>query len=124
MSQISISGQRTFWVQEMTVTIEDLSILPCPTLVTPGATRRTSPLTVTLLDVSVEIVGLNDALESNCEHTNKLIAKIKDGEELTWNEEGFLTAIEEILNRIIDRIGPSVSCGGFPKNSAEWHHFG
>lgn len=122
MAKVSLGGQYTFWIEELQITIEDLNILPCPTLVTPGAERRTEPLTVTVNDISTDSgcqVSFEQFADTNCEHLRSLIEKRVNFEDLTEDEEAFVEAIEEILNDINDRIGPTISCTSTPKLSAK-----
>lgn len=122
MGKISVSGEYSFWIEEVQITIEDLNILPCPTLVTPGAERRTEPLTVTVNDIctsSGASVSFDQFADCNCEHLRSLIEKRWNLEDLTEDEDAFVESIVETLNDINDRIGPTISCGNTPKMSAK-----
>lgn len=121
MAKVSMSGEFNFWIEELQITIEDLSILPCPTLVTPGAERRTEDLTVTVNDLSSSNgyrISFEQFADCNCEHLRSLIEKRCNFEDLTEDEEAFVESIEEILNEINDVIGPTISCGPTPRFSA------
>ena len=120
MAKVSITGEVSFWIETMDLTIEDINALPCPTLVTPGAERRTEPLTVEVCDYSptrTEIT-FSHMSDSNCEQLRSLIEKRGYFKDLTENEEAFLEAICELLNDVNDEIGPAISCGPTPKFSA------
>lgn len=122
MASVSMGGQFNFWIEELQITIDDLSILPCPTLVTPGADRRTEDLTVTVNDLSSSNgyrISFEQFADCNCEHLRSLIEKRVNFEDLTENEEAFVESIVEALNDINDRIGPTVSCTSTPTCSAK-----
>lgn len=127
MAKVSISGEVSFWIEKMDLTIEDINALPCPTLVTPGAERRTEPLTVEVCDYSPtenSLITFSHMSDSNCEQLRSLIEKRWDNtlrDEtalLSEDEEAFVEAICELLNDINDEIGPAISCGPTPKFSA------
>ena len=121
MAKVSITGEVSFWIEKMDLTIEDINALPCPTLVTPGAERRTEPLTVGVCDYSPtenSLISFLHMSDSNCEQLRSLIEKRVYFQDFTENEEAFLEAICELLNDVNDRIGPAISCGPTPKFSA------
>ena len=113
MAKVSLGGEFTFWIEELQITIDDLSILPCPTLVTPGAERRTEPLTVTVNDICTSDgakISFGQLSDCNCGELRSLIEKRCNSEDLNEDEEAFVESIVEALNDINDRIGPTISC--------------